>query len=120
MGADVDNAHAREKEHATDQKQWAGDCTVKSAISKPVGEAADGHSEKARSRRRLKRAPIESYDAQHSPRHDRDYKPVADRCWRAATSFHLPCHCEEDDSTARFYALALPLQPRAVGDQDTH
>jgi hypothetical protein len=50
-GVDVDHVHTREQQHnSTDQKYWASDGTVKSAISKPVGEAADGHGEKARSR----------------------------------------------------------------------
>jgi hypothetical protein len=47
---DIDQVHSREQENdTTDQKQWASDNTVKRAIPKPVGEAADGHSEKARS-----------------------------------------------------------------------
>ena len=50
-GVNVDHAHAREQKHdATDQKYWASDSTVKRAISKPVGHAADGHGEEARSR----------------------------------------------------------------------
>lgn len=60
--ADVDRAHSTEQEHdATDHKKRASDGTVESAISKPVGEAADGHGEKARSRRRMEWTPIDSY-----------------------------------------------------------
>jgi hypothetical protein len=47
---DIDEVHFREQENDTsDQEQRASDNTVKRAIPKPVGEAADGHSEKARS-----------------------------------------------------------------------
>ena len=35
---------------------------------------------------------MDSYEAQHSPRYQRDDEPVADRCWRATTSSHLLCH----------------------------
>jgi len=47
----VDQAHTCEQESdASDQKQRASYSAVKRAIFKPVGEAADGHGEKARSR----------------------------------------------------------------------
>src|SRR5713226_6267569 len=69
---------------------------MKRAIPAPVGEAADGHGEKARGRRgRAERTPIDSYEAQPSPRHQRDYEPIAHRCWRATASFHSLCHSLE-------------------------
>jgi hypothetical protein len=40
----------------------------------------------------MERPPIYSYEAQDSPRYQRDDEPVADRGWRATTSFHLLCH----------------------------
>src|SRR5260370_30728817 len=40
----------------------------------------------------MERTPIDSYDAQHSPRHQRDREPIAHRCWRATACFHLLCH----------------------------
>jgi hypothetical protein len=40
----------------------------------------------------MERAPIDSYEAQKSPRYQRDYEPVAHRCWRAAASLPLLCH----------------------------
>ena len=47
---DVNHAHSPEQEHsASNHKKGASDGAVKSAIPKPVGEAADGHGEKARS-----------------------------------------------------------------------
>jgi len=63
---------------------------MKRSISKPVGEAADGHSEKERSRRRcMERTPINSYEAQHSPHYQRDGQPVAHRCRRGTARLHL-------------------------------
>lgn len=60
---DRSQAHSPEQEHdATNRKKRGSDSTVKGAIPKPVGEAADAHSEEARSlRRRMERTPIESY-----------------------------------------------------------
>jgi hypothetical protein len=50
-GVHVDHAHScKQKSDASDQKKWASDGAVKSAILKPVGEAADGHRERARRR----------------------------------------------------------------------
>src|SRR5271169_465822 len=40
----------------------------------------------------MERTPIDSYEAQHSPRNQRDYEPVAHRRWRATASFELLCH----------------------------
>lgn len=46
-----DHTHAGEEERdAADQEEWASDGAVKRAILKPVGDAADGHGKKARSR----------------------------------------------------------------------
>lgn len=63
--ADVDRTHTRQQEcNATDQKQRAGDTAMKNAVPKPVGEATDGHGEKAHSRwRRTKGMPIDSNKA---------------------------------------------------------
>src|SRR5260370_13339992 len=36
--------------------------------------------------------PIDSYEAQRSPRHQRSYEPVADRCWRTTASLRLLWH----------------------------
>jgi len=48
---EVDRAHSCEQESdASDQKEWASYGAVKRAISEPIGEAADGHGEKASSR----------------------------------------------------------------------
>lgn len=65
MRVDGDHPHSREQEHeTTDQKYGASDSTVESAIPKPVGEASDGHSEKAcRLGRRTERTPVDSYKA---------------------------------------------------------
>src|ERR1700751_4411964 len=47
-GVQVDHAHScQQKSDASDQKKWGSDSAVKRAISKPVGEAADGHRETA-------------------------------------------------------------------------
>jgi hypothetical protein len=35
---------------------------------------------------------MDSYQAQHSPRNQRDDEPVAHRRWRATASFQLLCH----------------------------
>ena len=66
---DVNIAPTGEQEHdASDQKYRAGGCAMIGSIPKPVGEAADGHGEKAGSRRRrMQRMPIDSDEAQHSP-----------------------------------------------------
>jgi hypothetical protein len=89
-GVQVDHAHCcQQKSDASDQKKWGSDSAVKGAISKPVGEAADGHRETARRRgRRVERSPIDSYQAQYSPCNKRDREPVAKCCWRATASFH--------------------------------
>src|SRR5271167_972390 len=65
----------------------------------------------------MERTPIAFYEAPPSPRHQRDDEPVADRCWRATTSYHLLCHSEEGDPTDRFYARLpairrISLRPR--------
>jgi hypothetical protein len=40
----------------------------------------------------MERAPIDSYEAQHSPRNQCNYGPVAHRGWRATARFQLPRH----------------------------
>src|SRR5260370_5264095 len=32
--------------------------------------------------------PVDSYEAQYSPRYQRDSRPVTHRCWRGTTGFH--------------------------------
>lgn len=47
----MDHANACEQESDPgDEKEWASHDAVKRPIFEPVGEAADGHGEKARSR----------------------------------------------------------------------
>src|SRR5260370_39490529 len=54
----------------------------------------------------MQRTPIDSYEAQHSPRNERDYEPVANRCWRTTASLHLLCHGWKTVSPA-LYACKL-------------
>jgi hypothetical protein len=47
-GVHVDYAHCcKQKSDASDQKKWTSDSAVKRSISKPVGEAAAGHCQRA-------------------------------------------------------------------------
>src|SRR5260370_391278 len=71
---------------------------MKRAIPKPVGSAADCHRQQDRSRgRRMERVPIDSNDAEHSPRHQRRAETIADRCCRTTPSLHEPISRETCD-----------------------
>ena len=93
-GIDVKDVYLGQQEHnGGDQEWWRSERTVKGAISDPVRNAADAHGKKdGGGGRPMQRTPIDSYEAECSPRNQTHSEPIAHRRRWAAASFLFLCH----------------------------